>query len=223
MKKFLLSLIIAGAGIAASAQTSPIKFGVKAGITLPKFSVEGDDEGVIKSDLSFYIGGTVDLPVSEIFSVQPGIILSGKGFKAEIDESFSEAGITGSVSGTAKKNLLYIEVPVNAVFSFPIGDGKIFLGAGPYYAMAVSGKDKFKGAVQIGDQIETTNSSEAIEFGKDAELKRGDFGVNFLGGYELGNGFNIHAGYGLGLSNISQNPDATVKNRVLSVGVGFSF
>lgn len=219
MKKLLLSLVILGAGLTASAQTSPVKFGVKAGVTLPKWTADGDEDGMIKSNLSFYVGGTVDFQVSEMFSVQPGITLSGKGFK--VDESGSMEGMSGSV--TAKTNVMYVEVPVNAVASLPVGDGKIFLGAGPYYGMAITGKVKSKGTITIDGQTESESSSEDIEFGKDGDLKRGDYGVNFLAGYQLSNGFNIHAGYGLGLANIAQDSDAKIKNRVLSFGVGFSF
>ncbi|WP_316803841.1 porin family protein [Pedobacter nototheniae] len=218
MKKLTLSLLmVAGLGLAASAQTSPVKFGVKAGVTFPSLTTSGSDAGgetaFNKSTTSFYVGGTVDIPVSEMFSVQPGLSLIGKGGK--------ESNLAGTTL-SAKINTMYIEIPVNAVVSFKTGDaGKVFIGAGPYYAMAISGK------LKVGDQ------SADIKFGKsednlgedDLGLRRGDFGVNFLGGFQLNNGLNIHAGYGLGLSNIlpEGNGNVKLKNSVISVGVGFSF
>jgi hypothetical protein len=218
MKKTLLSLMIVSAAITASAQ-SPVKLGIKAGTTFSKFSIEGDEGGTIKSNLSFYIGGIVDFPVSDMFSVQPGITLSGKGFK--VDESGSGGGLSGRIN--VKTNLMYIEVPVNAVFSFPIGNGNIFLGAGPYYGMAITGNVKTKGSMTSDHETTSVSTSDNIEFGKNGDFKRGDFGANFLGGYQLSNGFNIHAGYGLGLSNIAHDSEEKVKNRVISVGLGFSF
>ncbi|MDR6784780.1 hypothetical protein ABIE26_003426 [Pedobacter africanus] len=223
MKKLLLSLMIVGAGIAASAQ-SPVKFGIKAGANFAKVSSDGEEMGDVKLNPSFYVGGTVDFAVSEIFSVQPGLLLSGKGMKLEGTEDFSDGDVSGKVTATAKRNLMYIEIPVNAVFSFPAGNGKVFLGAGPYYGIAVSGKDKAKISGNIDGQKISSSTDSDVEFGKDGDVKRGDFGVNFLGGYQLGNGFNIHAGYGLGLGNIAQDSDdIKVNNRVLSVGLGFSF
>lgn len=208
MKKFLLSLMIAGAGLAVKAQESGVKFGVKAGVTFPTMSISGDSEGIAKSTTGFYVGGTADFGLGGMFSLQPGLTLSNKGFK------FSEEG------GSLTTNLMYIEIPVNALVNFPVGDGKVFVGAGPYYGMAISGKHKLKGT----DEGTSVSVSTDVEFGDDGTFKRGDFGVNFLAGYQLGNGFNIHAGYGLGLSNVARNSgDETAKNRVLSVGLGFSF
>lgn len=162
----------------------------------------------------------MNLPVGESFSIQPGITFLGKGFKANDTETAD--GVT--VSGTVKSNVWYIEVPVNAIASFPVGDNKFFLGAGPYYGFGISGKNKTEGTAVEGGQKMSVSVSEDVDFGKDGSHKRGDFGVNFLAGYELYNGFNIHAGYGLGLSNIAKDSDGVkVKNRVLSVGLGFSF
>jgi hypothetical protein len=206
MKKILLSLMIAGAGLAVKAQEKGVKFGVKAGATFATMSITGDTEGEAKSTTGFYVGGTADFGLSSMFSIQPGLTLSNKGFKADLD------------GGSITTNLMYIEIPVNAVVNFPVGDGKVFVGAGPYYGMAISGKHKLKGT----DEGTTVSMSTDVEFGDDGSFKRGDFGVNFLAGYQLGNGFNIHAGYGLGLSNVAQDP-GNAKNRVLSVGLGYSF
>ncbi|MNK06616.1 hypothetical protein D3C87_245150 [compost metagenome] len=222
MKKILLSLMIAGAGLAVKGQETGVKFGVKAGVTFPTLSYSSDlEEGVKnKANTSFYVGGTVDIPVGGMFSIQPGLTFSGKGDKQEA--SVNEGG--DSFSLKASTRLMYIELPVNAVVSFPVGEGKVFVGAGPYYGMAISGQSKRESKMTVdGITVSEDNSSDA-DFGKDGDTKRGDFGLNFLAGYQLGNGFNIHAGYGLGLSNISKNSgDFKVKNNVFSVGVGFSF
>ncbi|TCC98697.1 porin family protein [Pedobacter hiemivivus] len=222
MKKILLSLMIASAGLAVKAQETGIKFGVKAGVTFPTLSYSSDlEEGMKnKANTSFYVGGTVDIPVGGMFTIQPGLTFSGKGDKQEA--SVSEGG--DSFSAKSSTSLMYIEIPVNAVVSFPVGEGKVFVGAGPYYGMAISGKSKMESKMTVDGVTVSDEESNDADFGKDGDTKRSDFGVNFLGGYQLSNGFNIHAGYGLGLSNIAKNSgDLKVKNNVLSVGVGFSF
>lgn len=222
MKKFLLSLMIAGAGLAVKAQESGVKFGVKAGVTFPTLSYSSDlEEGIKnKANTSFYVGGTVDIPVGGMFSIQPGLTFLGKGDKQEA----SVAGDGDSFSFKGSTRLMYIELPVNAVVSFAVGEGKVFVGAGPYYGMAISGKSKVETKMTIDGVTESEEISADADFGKDGDTKRGDFGLNFLAGYQLGSGVNIHAGYGLGLSNISKNSgDFKVKNNVFSVGVGFSF
>lgn len=226
MKKLVLSLVIvSGMGMHAFAQESPVKFGVKAGVTFPNLVVSGEDsEDDVKTTTSFYLGGTVTFPVSDMFSVQSGLSLIGKGTESKELED----GNTGlSVSGKAKINPFYLEIPVNAIVNFESGNGKFFLGAGPYYAFGVGGKIKFTGSSTSDGSTTTASVKQDIKFGNSAEdtFKKGDFGLNFLAGYEMKNGFNIHAGYGLGLSNV-MNVDADVakvKNSVLSVGLGYSF
>jgi hypothetical protein len=53
-----------------------------------------------------------------------------------------------------------------------------------------------------------------------------DFGVNFLGGLQLSNGFNVGAGYGLGLTDLRSTGtggNGQMTNRVLSFSVGYAF
>lgn len=220
MKKLLLSLtLLAGLGLAASAQTNQVKFGIKAGVSFPNmsFSATGISESGDMTT-SFYVGGTVNIPVDEMFSVQPGLTYIGKGTQ----QSGSMADILGddaSGNGKVKINPFYLELPVNLIAHFKAGEGKFFVGAGPYYAIGIGGKVKVKGT----DGVNSGEVKGDIKYGDGETFKRGDFGVNFLTGYELSNGFNIHAGYGLGLSNVFNTDLAKAKHRVLSVGVGYTF
>ncbi|QIL40921.1 PorT family protein [Pedobacter sp. HDW13] len=229
MKKIILSLLtVAALSTVALAQTNnSTKIGVKAGVTFPTFGTSGteNEDDNWKINTSFYVGGTVDFQISERFSIQPGLSLIGKGGKGDYYEHNGEPNNLIAFRGTAKLSMLYLELPVNAIVNFETGNGKIFIGAGPYYATAISGKTKTTGILTAGTSSLTTSTNEDIKFGKDGTMKRGEFGVNFLAGYQLSNGFNIHAGYGLGLSNLdySDTRVSKVTNRVLSVGLGFSF
>ncbi len=225
MKKLLLcSVLLAGLGLAANAQKSPVKIGVKAGVSFPKVTFSGDEgQESAKTNTSFYVGGLVDISVSKTFSVQPGLTLTGKGYKYESSGAFGNI----SYADAGKTSLMYLEVPVNLVANFEIGPGKIFVGAGPYYGFAISGKSKYSTSTTANGVTSTDTEDVDVKFGSSDEsnYKRGDFGLNLLGGYQLKNGFNIHAGYGLGLSNISSTDEDGYKekNRVFSVGLGFNF
>ena len=76
---------------------------------------------------------------------------------------------------------------------------------------------------------EVDKEEEDLKFGNDPEeddLRKGDFGINFLAGYQLTNGFNVGVNYGLGLNKILpdfEDSDNKAKNRVFSVTLGFSF
>lgn len=229
MKKLFLSLtLLAGLGLTASAQTNPVKFGIKAGATFSNMSFSGQGISLTgSSNTSFFIGGTADIPVGEIFSVQPGLSFIGKGTKQKGAGTTVINGTSTSVIYDDKINPLYLEIPVNLLANFKAGEGKFFVGAGPYYAFGVAGKEKGSYSVATSSLSNSQSIDRNIKYGDkdDADLKRGDFGLNFLAGYQLKNGLSLQAGYGLGLSNVMNNDgqDFTGKNRVFSVGLGYSF
>ena len=224
MKKIysvVIACLLTGSAIAQTTSrttSSGIKYGIKAGINFATVSLSGNDvdpeeKDALKSQTSFMIGGLVDIPVGTSFSVQPGLTLSGKGSKSE----FSETGY----SSKDQTNIMYLEIPVNAVYKI----GGIYFGAGPYAAFALSGKEKWEENMDG----EVDKGEEDLQFGNNPDeddLRRGDFGINLLGGYQLSNGLNVGLNYGLGLNNIlpeSSDYDYKGKNRVFSVTVGFTF
>ena len=220
--------LVAGLAFTANAQKSAVKFGVKAGVNLAELAVTGTEvdpeykKGKM-SNPSFYIGGNVEIPVGKTFAIQPGISLIGKGGRFKITGSDEDIVITED----SRVSVMYLEIPVNAVAKFPVGGGNVFVGAGPYFGYAISGKNKFEGTAVVGGVETTESETDDIEFGSSVEddFKRTDFGVNFMLGYQLKMGLNIHAGYGLGLKNIANAPEENSKgtNRGISFGLGFSF
>lgn len=216
MKKTLLSLLmLAGIGYAASAQTSkPVTFGVKAGVAFPSMSISAGGTSIgFDSKTSFYVGGTAEFALSDIISIQPGLSFIGKGSKLGGETfDFEESDLTNE---SATLNLNYLELPVNVLANFKVNNaGKVFIGAGPYFAYALSGNVKYG------------SEKEIIEFDSNDGIKRGEFGLNFLAGFQFNNKLNIHAGYGLGLSSVIDEPsevDVKFKNKVFSVGLGYSF
>jgi len=201
MKKLFLSAIAVLFGFGAFAQE--LGYGFKAGVNLPNYNFSNSDYET-ESTTNFHVTGYLDAPINQMFSIQPGVSLQGKGAKLENE------------MGSWKQNTMWIEVPVNAVAKFPtMGGGNFFLGAGPYAAFGISGENK----IESGD----FELSDEFEFGKDGTQKGTDFGVNFLAGYRLGNGLTLGAGYGLGLADIAPDNNSDIKqtNRVLSFSVGY--
>lgn len=203
MKKLLLSAAILFGSLGAFAQGG-LGYGLRAGVNIPKYSTNFSDT---KSNTGFFVTGYLDAPVSPYFSIQPGLSLQNKGTKWAADPA--------NDNGEGKESIMSLDIPVNAVAKFPTGgSGNFFIGAGPYVGFGLSGK--YKGEDANG------KFENDIEFGsgEGKDLKRTDFGVNFLAGYQLTNGFQINAGYGLGLTNLAPN-SGSIKNRVWSVGIGF--
>lgn len=217
MKKILLLLTLAaGLNVAVNAQDKPVFFGVKAGLALPSITASGMGISITTSSkTSFYVGAVADVNISPIFSFQPGLTYVGKGGKFDIGEMAEAMGADPSDFEGVDKitfNYSYLELPLNLLANFNAGTGKVFVGAGPYAAYALSANMK------------AGNTSVDAEFGSaEGQLKRMEFGVNFLGGYKLSNGLNLHAGYGIGLTSTENSSDGKTKNKVFSVGLGFMF
>jgi hypothetical protein len=206
MKKFILSASAVLFGLGAFTQT-PLGYGIKAGVNIPNYNFSNENNSFdTKSSTNFHITGYLDAPITSNFYIQPGISLQGKGAK------LYENG-----SHTLTQNTMWIEVPVNAVAKFYTGDaGNFYIGAGPYAAFGISGKNKWE------SNLGSVESD--FKFGKDENQKAFDAGVNFLAGYQLSSGLTLGAGYGLGLADIAPNGSGSAKqhNRVLSFSVGFA-
>ncbi|KAA8484675.1 outer membrane protein with beta-barrel domain [Arcticibacter tournemirensis] len=198
MKKVFLSLSLLFVMGAVFGQE--VKYGLKAGVNFANQTFSSSGMSVSLSSLtSFHFHGFVDYGVSPNFSIQPGIGVSGKGFKSDSGEEEAEV------------NVMYLDIPVNALAKFPVSFGKIFLGGGPYAGVKLSEKYKLD-----GESLDEDESS----------FNTADFGVNFLGGLEFSNGLTLNANYGLGLINVmkeSELADVTAKNKVFSISVGFLF
>lgn len=217
MKKIFLvafALVIGGATIAQTTTSSSVKsrFGLKGGLSLPKYKYVNNDANTsneTETTTNFHITGYADVPVSNLFSIQPGISLQGKGAK------YFDNGTT-----QVEDNILAIEVPVNLLVNLPAGPGHLFIGGGPYAGFNISGQREV---------ISGTTSESKLNIGNNSgdDLKALDFGVNFLAGYQLNSGLNFGAGYGLGLTNLRPTSTSATNveqnNRVLSFSVGYAF
>lgn len=236
MKKIFLLYVIMIFSISTFAQSkndksSGISFGAKVGWGSATTSGE-PQSGIFKQKVeTFYIGGTVNIPLAEMFSVQSGLTLISKGFKSSAyGDALARLSAGASlIAGTpinftsfdVRYNPWYLEVPVNAIVNFEVGSDKVLVGAGPYIGFGLFGKQTASGTLN-----ETAyNESSDIKFGSSStnDLKAIDFGLNFLLGYQLSNGLSANACYGLGLSPIGTADGSSSKNRVFSIGVGIAF
>ncbi len=204
---------------------------IKGGYNLANISTNNDGTSDGAKGLStFHAGAVVDIPLAPMLSLQPGLLLTGKGSKANyyVDPNNHSDNYVKS-----KFNPLYLELPVNLLVKFPIGnDARIFAGAGPYAAMGIGGKSKTE--VSSGGVVTTT--SRDIKFNNDDpltpeqegarydRLKKFDFGINALAGVEF-NRFLVGVNYGWGLEKLNSTQTNNTQNgnnkyRTLSVSLG---
>ena len=189
----ILAAFLTCMSFASIAQTS---FGIRAGVNFQ--NLNGKDESGSKMNnklkTGVNIGVTADIPVAAPdYFVQTGLLFSSKGAKIE---------------GTDEKiNLNYLEVPVTFLYKPVLGEGRLLLGAGPYFGYALGGKS--------GD----------TDISFDDDFKHFDAGGNLLFGYQFTPNISAQLNAQLGLVNIGQHTegDATVKNTGFGVSLGYHF
>ncbi len=225
MKKVLSLLLITTAFAGA---TNAQLFYAQGGLNLANITSTGSGGTEDNAMLTTFNAGLMGrFGLSKIVDLESGILLTGKGSKAE---TFFNGG---SDYIKAKFNPLYVEVPLNLVVNIPAqGKTGLFVYGGPYAAIGVGGKSKLDSKfgpltstsernIEFSDDDPFTSAQEDAAYDK---LKRFDFGLNFGAGIDLDK-IILKANYGLGLTKIGStesNNTADDKNkyRILSISVG---
>jgi Outer membrane protein beta-barrel domain len=205
--------------VICSSVSAQISFGVQAGAVLSKPSVkQTTDFGEIKPESKFgFSGGLIaDVPFGdEPLRLMPELKFVQKGVK--YDFSAEVFGQTFKLEGNS--NINYIELPVNLAYAFNMGKNKLFLGAGPYAAVGLSGRSTGKSSVN-GEPAEETD--EKIEFGSDEDqTKKFDYGGNIMAGYFMNNGVMLKLNYSRGFANLSNEADSKFRNQYFGLTIAY--
>ena len=145
MKKLFLGFAIALSSMTfaqekAKASSSPVRFGVKAGLNISSINEDG-----FKAKAGIYGGAFANIPIASSFSIQPEVLYNGMGAKVEGNSS------------DVKLNLDYISVPV--MFQYNVLP-ELYLEAGPQFSFAVN--RKFKGG---GASFDLDDTIKEFDFG----------------------------------------------------------
>ncbi|WP_207422695.1 porin family protein [Desertivirga brevis] len=193
--------------ISGTALFGQAKFGLKAGVNFAKQKIRPERTIIPSSNTSFNLQAFADIKILEDISIRPGLSITGKGNRLKHIEFVN-----------ATTNLIYLEIPLNAVIKLPIRRlGKFYTGGGLYTAYGLTGKIK-------GEGFEVGVYGNNNLFNEKGLYNRPDLGLNFLGGFELKNGLLVNIEYELGMINTFRSdavqPGFTAKNRALSISLG---
>ena len=214
MRKIVLLIIMAVCGLS---QVRGQDFGVKAGYNYSTFSGETSSLSTIEGLSGFYIGGLVELPISNVLSIQPELIFSRQG--VALRQGLEKSGIRIEINN-ADIRLNYLNIPVMAKVNL----GPLFLQGGVQFGFLV-GKPEVsytRGAQRVTEKVDK-DAYAAFDFGVGAGL-----GVN------LSQHFFVEARYTHSLTNALDpnnnslknahiSDDNNFKNAVLSLGLGVKF
>ena len=213
MRKIVLLIIMAVCGLS---QVRGQDFGVKAGYNYSTFSGETSPLSTIEGLSGFYIGGLVELPISNVLSIQPELIFSRQG--VALRQEIKGFGFNVSINN-ADIRLDYLNIPVMAKVNL----GPLFLQGGVQFGFLVS-KPKVN---------RLPNTSLFTLLDKDS-YNSFDFGVGVGLGFNFNRRFFAEARYTHSLTNVFDpndnlfktsliSNDNNFKNVVLSIGLGVKF
>jgi hypothetical protein len=221
-KQILLILSITfSTFIMAQTQVQPT-LGVRAGLS--SAGMRGDAVNSLQNMLDFakgmvtttdhtgfFAGGYASVPVSDIFSVEPALYYSQKGYAMKGELNLKGLSFLGA-KAKAKLNMQYIDMPV--LLKADINGFQIF--AGPQLSYLANANLQTTAGV-LGINLLNKKIDATQQFNRwDAALTGGV-------GYKFMNGVNVMASYDYGLSRVDANKMLNAYNRSFKVGVGYSF
>lgn len=190
MRKYLAILaFLTVTGGFVNAQS--VNIGIKGGLN--SYTIGGDDTEDIDGKLGYNVGLLGHIHLSERFGLQPEIVYSTQGAKAD------------DGSGDVKISLDYINVPV--LFQYMYDNG-FRIQAGPQVGFLTSAKAKADGVT-----VDLDDSFNTIDFGLSV-------GASYV---HPPSGFGVDARYNLGLSNINEDDASKNYNRGFQVGIFYLF
>lgn len=207
MKKYILLAFMAIATVTLTT-AQEVRLGIKGGVNFATFS--GDNLGDVKSLTGYHLGGLVEIPLTEQFSLQPEVLYTAQGSKYH--EKGKELGVNYSYD--IEQKLDYIQVPVMAKYYVIEG---LSIEAGPQISFLTSSKIDYEGTlggVSVSGKEDLENVSDI------------DFSIGAGASYRLPMGLFFTARYNFGLSNVndsSNSENQKIHNRVAQVSVGYSF
>ena len=212
MKKIVFLIIIAVCGFS---QVRAQNFGVKAGYNYSTLSGETSSISTIEGLSGFYIGGLVELPISNVLSIQPELIFSRQG--VDLRQGLKNLSIR---TDTSEIRLDYLNIPIMAKVNL----GPIFLEGGVQFGFLVNKPkvDSYIANVYLRNLLDK-DSYNSFDFGVGAGL-----------GVKLNQHFFVETRYTYSLTNVFDSNDKhfksslisdgdNFKNSVFSIGLGMKF
>lgn len=212
-KTILLSLIaLITIGTTSVKAQTPIYWGVKGEMNMSNFLLS--DFKTLKSRMKVgpNLGGFMRVELNENFAIQPELSFFYRNSKMKMK--------VGSDKDTFQQ--WGMQLPIYALGQYKAYNGLFYGGIGPFVGLGFDA---------------TLDDLDIDLYKKSADktpMKRWDFGLGLLLGYEFDNGIQVNAGYQIGLVNqvddlsglkdvISGTDDAKMKTQTVNLGIGFRF
>ncbi len=205
----------------ANGQTARKRFTSDFFVGLNFASVDIKDGNMDKvPKLGVLVGGNINYKIFHNIQIQTGFYITKKGLaqdvkRNETDQITNEPIITDLSRRTAAS---YFQVPLCLGLEVYLSKSFAFnINAGGYAAYGFKGRYYQEGIVENVLVVKEERETFGLE-----KWKRLDYGLTAKVGfiYDI---YNVNLGYEYGLNNISDNIASILKNRTISLSLGFRF
>jgi len=210
---FVSVILLIGYSVPIKAQekhdiTVKTTWGIKSETNMSSFFVSGISVVDSKMKLGFSAGAFLNLEFSDHFALQGDLLYHYK------TSDFKREGINGEYRYWG------MEIPVYAIYQWKLSKGnRFYTGIGPCAEFGFSAKLKRNN--QKIDLYEKNKNAES----EISAMKDSDVGFGIIIGYELSNGFQINAGYKIGVTNIldANSNSFSLRPNTINLGIGYHF
>lgn len=182
--------------------------GIKAEATLSGFYFSEMQGVAIRNVMGggATLGGFVDMGITSQFSIQCELLMHYKS---------SDIILNGTGNGI---RYFGMEIPVYAIWRWPVCKSRISAGIGPYTEFGLSAR--MKSPVGTRNLYEGTESDDGLPIFDDSNT-----GFALIVGYEFNSGVQINVAYKASITNMldAYSDKVGVHPHALSVGIGYRF
>ncbi len=173
MKKLITTLLIIGLGL-APLYAQDILIGAKAGLNLATLQPDLPDPA---TRTSIHLGGMAELPINEVFSIQPELLYSSQGVKDDSDDD-------------EVVRLNYISLPILA--KYYVAEA-VSIEAGPQLGFLLSAEVE-----DNGETVDIKDNTKSVDFG---------LAIGAAYKHESGLNFGLRYFMGSDINDISEDPE----------------
>lgn len=201
MNKIITSLIITILCLVKQyTYAQNMSIGVRGGLNLASMSYSYTNFSTSSKGVSgLQLGLFAQQYLNDKWILQPSLNFGKKGVELSV------LGLANPITNSVTIN--YLELPVNFMYQ---ASEQLLIGAGPYIAYGLSGTTKIS---QNG-----ISQEKDLVFGS-GETNRFDAGLNIAASFEFTPNWFLSANYSFGLTNVSDDANESVHNRVLGISI----
>lgn len=202
--------------------------GIGAGLSKFSYKLNSNSNQNSKPGFCFSIYGNVNWPISDDLDFQAGVSYEKLQGKIERETTINFSGGPRKEVFKRDTDISYLIIPLKVRFQLGSIGKKLGLGVGPSFGFALSGRKREFSSVETNNNgtitIDGYDIDNKIDFGSaDSALKRFNLMLGLSADYLINEKLGISLYSNLGLTNLDQREDYSMKTNAIVVSLYYVF